>query len=121
MDALVLINALATLVIFTAVSWLVLSPAVRDGIVIKIGLVLVALSELGVAMLLVGDGWYLPRPLLLCLAGIHVGAAVVALGYLLRQVRTRHPVRRSTDWATLDIEARLHDGMAGARSSPAKH
>jgi len=102
MDALSLINALATLVLFTGLSWLILSPTVNDGIVIKLGLVLMALSELGVSMLLLGGDWTPYRPLMLCLAGVHIGAAVVLLGYLLRRGRVRHPVRRVTDWAPLD-------------------
>lgn len=102
MDTVALINGLACLVLFVALAWLIMSPTVRDGVVIKLGLVSMALGELGGSMVLLGGEWAPYRPLMLCLAGVHVGAAVVLVGYLLRRAAMRRPLRRSTDWAALD-------------------
>ena len=99
-----LINAFASGLIALALIGAVLSPRVHDGIVIKLGLISMALGFGAVALRMAdellreGDG--IERALAL----INGGIAVVILGYLLRRARAGHPVRRMTDWGDLDTQ-----------------
>lgn len=98
-----LINAFACGLIALALIGAVLSPRVHDGVVIKLGLISMALGFGAIALrmadeLLRGDG--IERALAL----INGGIAVVILGYLLRRARAGHPVRRMTDWGDLDTQ-----------------
>lgn len=104
-----LINSGACGLITTALAWMVLSPKVHDGVVIKAGLICMALGFGSIALLLGGgitekEIVGLERSLLL----INAGIAVVIVGYLLRKARAHHPVRRSTDWTDLP-ELYSHD------------
>lgn len=100
MDAIVLcINVAACLVLAVLASWAVMSPAVQDGVVIKVGLVLIALGFAATAAAMVDDRtWALPRSLLL----IHCGGLVAAFGYWWRSHRHRRRKRRRTDWMHID-------------------
>lgn len=82
---------------------MVLSNRVRDGIVIKAGLIAMALGFGAVALCFVdgsamGDGMRLAPAILL----VNIGIAVVIVGYLWRAYRAGHPLVRRTDWAPLD-------------------
>ena len=107
MDAVLsLFNAAGCGAIAMALIWAVLSPHVHDGVVIKSGLILMALGFGAVAVRML-DPWSvmgetmgeaLSRAILL----INIGAAVTFLGYRWR-VRHRPKVRRrATDWGELD-------------------
>lgn len=96
------VNAAACGLFSLALLGAILSPKVHDGIVIKTGLICLCAGFGAVALrLLDGVGpdkvVGFERALLLVNAGI----AVVIVGYLLRNARKHHPVRRSTDWASL--------------------
>lgn len=85
--------------------WMVLSPKVRDGVVIKSGLSTMAfafamLSLLSLAPETKWDGELFQRGTLMLGAGI----AVVIVGYLWRAHRAGHAHRRRTDFADLDSE-----------------
>lgn len=104
MDALlVLLNAATCGALSLVLVFAILSPRVRDGVVIKAGLILMALGFGSIALLMF-DGLAphevesLERALLM----INAGITVVIVGYLLRKAKVRHPVRRSTDWAELE-------------------
>lgn len=97
-----LINAGACGAIMLALSWMVLNPKVHDGVVIKVGLICMALGFGSIALLLLKgitekNVVGLERGLLL----INAGIAVVIVGYLVRKAKAHHPARRSTDWADL--------------------
>lgn len=98
-----LINAAACGLISMVLMWLILSPKAHGGVVIKAGLIAMALGFGSVALLLV-DGLApeqivsLERSLLL----INAGIATVIAGYLLRKMRCGHSLRRATDWADLE-------------------
>ena len=96
------VNAGAFGLICLALLGAILSPRVHDGVVIKMGLICMAMGFGAVALQLwQGIDEYsllgLERALLLVNAGI----AVVIVGYLWRKAKVCHPVRRSTDWADL--------------------
>jgi len=97
-----LVNAAACGLIAIVLLWMILSPKVHDGVVIKAGLIPMALGFGSIALLLI-DGLApdelqgLERALLL----INAGIALVIVGYLLRRASAHHQVRRSTDWAEL--------------------
>lgn len=103
MQTLVGMLSAATCFVFVAViTWLVVSPKVDDGLVVKAGLIL---SDLGFLRL----GWKLwsglgpsdmvdlERTILL----INAGAFVVIGGWLWRVMRNGHVMRRHTDWSAL--------------------
>lgn len=98
-----LLNALACGLISLALVGAVLSPRVHDGVVIKAGLISMALGFGSVSLRLAdgsvqGDAVGLVRSMLLISAGI----SVVILGYIARVKRAGHPCVRSTDWADLE-------------------
>lgn len=80
--------------------WAVMSPRVRDGIVIKFGLILMSL---GLALL----SYSLPdpapvlRPMLFAGTLTLAGMLVVVVGAVLRVVKPPRRLRRVTDWADL--------------------
>lgn len=97
-----LINSGACALIMVALSWAVLSSRVNDGVIVKAGLICMALG-FGSTALLMFDGVRpsqvvgLERALIL----INAGLTVVIFGYLWRKTRLNHPVRRTTDWSAL--------------------
>lgn len=82
---------------------MVLSPRVHDGIVIKSGLITMALGFGAIALTFIdgssdGDGQRFARALLL----VNAGVGVVVAGYLWRAHRSGHAHRRRTDFAELE-------------------
>lgn len=103
-----LVNALACGLIALALLGAILSSRVHDGIVIKVGLIVMMLGFGSIALRMLDglgpeDAKGLARSILLVNAGI----AVVILGYLVRRVRAGHKLRRTTDWAELHTD-RMH-------------
>ena len=104
MDAVIVtINVMMCLVLALAACWAVLSPAVDDGVLVKLGLIGISLGFFGAGMVLAATGDQpgmrgINRSLLL----VHVGIIVVMLGYSVRARRHRTKRRRKTDWASLD-------------------
>ena len=101
--ALSLINAAACGLITLALVGAILSPRVHDGVIVKVGLISMALGFGSIALRMfdgsvAGDAVGLVRSILLVNAGI----AVAILGYLFRSKKARHPLLRTTDWATLE-------------------
>ena len=100
------VNAGAFGLICFALLGAILSPRVHDGVVVKIGLICMALGFGAIALQLwrgieANDLLSLERALLL----VNAGLAVVIIGYLWRKAKVHHPVRRSTDWADLDAQS----------------
>lgn len=98
-SAMALINAAVCGLIATALVALILSPRVNDGIVIKSGLICMALGFGAVAVrmadgLRAEDALHLARAILL----INLGLLLAAGGYALRRKRARRPLRRASDW-----------------------
>lgn len=96
-------NAVVCGVLSFLLVWMVLSPKVHDGVVIKSGL-----STMAVAFAMIAgfsldadtafDGERFQRGTLL----LGIGIAVVIVGYLWRVHREGHQIRRRTDFADLD-------------------
>lgn len=100
---LTLVNALACGLISLALLAAIVSPAVQDGVIIKVGLISMALGFGAMALRLFdGIGPEEMPSVLRALALINAGIGVVIVGYLLRKAVAKHPVRRSTDWGELD-------------------
>lgn len=98
-----LFNAVGCGLVALAIIGAVLSPRVHDGIVIKSGLICMALGFGSIAVRMLDglraeEAVHVARSILL----VNAGVAVVIIGYLLRRARASHPVRRLTDWASLD-------------------
>jgi len=102
-----LINSFACGLISLVLIWMILSPRFHDGLIIKAGLIPMALGFGSIALLLfaglkpssvqgMGNGLLL----------INAGLALVIIGYLRRKARDHHPARRTTDWADLLDESR---------------
>ncbi len=111
MDAVLsLANTLGCGLLALLLVWAVLSPHVHDGLVIKSGLILMALGFGSIAIRML-DPWAAPEHLMAealsrSILLINVGAAVVLVGY---RWRTRHKPRtrrRATDWG--DLDSRRH-------------
>jgi len=97
MDLLDLLNAAACGSIALILIAGVLHPRVQDGIIVKVGLISMALGFGSIAMrsfdgVTEGDAAHLARSVLM----ISFGAFVVLAGYVLRNMR--HPARRLSDW-----------------------
>ena len=92
----------------------ILSPRVRDGVVIKVGLICMALGFGGIAVDMLegledGNAVRLSR----CIALVSAGVIIVAGGYLHRCARAGAPQRRVSDWSDLDTRP-------GVRSVPGR-
>lgn len=92
------LNTLMSLAISAFAGWAVMSPCVKDGIVIKIGLGLVSLGFLGAFFPGVEPTG--AAPLVFAHALISLGLLICAAGYLwrTRPQRPRIRKRRSSDW-----------------------
>jgi 1,4-dihydroxy-2-naphthoate octaprenyltransferase len=91
-------NCLASLVLSIATGWAVMSPRVKDGIVIKIGLVCLSVGFVGIFFFHISrpDG---PHPLASAQALVHLGVLICAAGYVLRTRRhSGVSKRRASDW-----------------------
>lgn len=95
-------NAGACGLITVALLWAILSRHVRDGIVVKAGLILMSLGYAAIALrfadMWVTDALRMDRAILL----INVGTILVLVGYFLRSRGIRHGARRLTDWTDFD-------------------
>lgn len=104
MDALIAaFNAIAYAVLALATAWAVLNPRINDGVVIKAGLIFMALGFSATAVALAdgqtcSDLHVLGRAELL----IHSGLLVVGLGFAWRIRDGRRRRRRVTDWGLFD-------------------
>lgn len=96
-------NTIMSLALSLATTWAIMSHRVRDGIVIKAGLICVALGLFAAALIALDHG--AAEPLAAAHALVHLGLLVCALGYLLR--RRQHKQRgarglhRLSDWVDL--------------------
>lgn len=82
------------LIIALAVAALILSKRIKDGIVIKAGLILVSLGFFGASNVVLDT----PHDLLPAMHLIGVGAIVCMLGILIRGLITGGKCRRVADW-----------------------
>lgn len=98
-----LVNFLTCVFMAAVASYGVLSTRVRDGVVVKIGLIFVALGFAGHAWVLY-DGLDLTDVVAMARAQllINAGGVIVGLGWAIRTAGGRHPRRRTSDWAELD-------------------
>lgn len=92
-----ILNSVACGLIALAMIVAVLHPRVHDGVIVKVGLISMALGFGSIALRLfdgVGDGdaTHLARSILMISAGV----GIVLVGYILRNMR--HPARRLSDW-----------------------
>ena len=102
---LMLTNAAACGLITLVLVGLVLHPGVHDGVVIKTGLISIAVGFGSIALRLLDAPWIDGQGMARSLLLINAGLAVVIIGYVWRCRRARHPLKRSTDWVELDDHA----------------
>lgn len=91
-------SAAAYGLISVALLYAILSPRVHDGVIVKAGLIVMALGYGCKSALLWGALPPLVMPLLRAQSLVTAGLALVLIGYLLRSRREGHPVRRRRDW-----------------------
>lgn len=82
----------------------IMSTKVHDGILMKIGMSIMALGFFGLLSLQL-DYFQTAKAISWCHAFVHFGMLVVLLGYLLRQWRGRKFRRRESDY--VDLEPRV--------------
>lgn len=92
-----MINAAACGLISIALIGAILSPRVHDGVVIKAGLICMAAGFGAISLQLLDGLDSIARQLLL----VNAGLSVVIVGYLIRKARSRHLIRRTSDWFVL--------------------
>lgn len=80
-----------------ALSWVVLTATVREGIVIKAGLIVMIFGLFSTAALTLGEIDSIRGQLNAGLA-LRLGLCVVIAGYYMKTRRTGHYRRRSSDW-----------------------
>lgn len=109
---LALMTAIASGAIALVMLWAILNPRVRDGVLVKLGLIAVMLGS-GAIALRMSDGavnrWDvigIQRSLLL----IDAGLIAIVVGYALRRLHAHHPMRRRSDWVDLDDGGRRAGG-----------
>jgi hypothetical protein len=108
MDALILINIICSAALCGAVAWVIVTPRIHEGPLIKVGLILLSVGLFGVAVQLPGLTPAVEpelRPLINALTILHAGVTVATLGVVLR-VRSdpaaRKTLARITGWGNLD-------------------
>ena len=113
MDWVTLINTVCCVVMSGAATWACLSPKVHDRIVMKLGLVMLALGFAAHAWL-VHDGIQVWDAVAMARAQLMIngGMVLVVLGWLLRGRSKHAPERRASDFVELD------EGRAEARVKP---
>lgn len=92
------LNVAVCLVLALGCLWAVLSPRVRDGIVIKCGLGLASLGFAALGAALADD--LSPVVVERALGLQHAGLLVIAAGVAWRWWRSPTPLRRLADWVT---------------------
>lgn len=113
MDILSIANALICLLLCGVIAWLILSPKIADGIVIKAGLIMSAMGLLGCALILLGRDVPEWRALMAAWLLFHVGGLVVLGGLVLRIVRdpvAREVVHAVSGWPPLDDKRAVRHG-----------
>lgn len=107
MDNLLLVLNIAACVLLASLcTWAVLSPRVRDGVLVKLGLILAVQGFAGLGVALAGG-----YPLLVivrALGLLHVGLLVVVCGWWWRRVKAGNSQRRVSDW--MDLSDLQHEG-----------
>jgi len=87
MTALTAINAGLCALMTLALCWLIMSPAVKDGVIIKLGLITAALGFLGASLALVERGPTQWDPLLTAALAVWFGMFVAGAGVAVRIAR----------------------------------
>lgn len=109
MDTHHILNGTVSLVAAVALSYIVLSPRWNEGLIAKVGLIMMILSLLSTAALtLLPSGMQDWAALWNAGTALRLGVVLVVLGYYLRRRHTWHPLRRRTDWADLDEDCHAH-------------
>ncbi len=93
-------NAVACLLLTVIAGLAVVSPRVRDGVLVKLGMILISIGAFGLAVALATAA---PDDVLLRALGLYTGGLlVVALGVVLRVRAPGARRRRASDWVALD-------------------
>lgn len=100
MDFVHLIHAAAPGTIAIALTAAILSPRVRDGVVVKSGLMTMALGFGALAIRELFNPWNI-QALERSVTLIELGVGIVAVGYLVRRKRHGQHRRRATDWQVM--------------------
>lgn len=112
------INAAFCLLMFLSVVFAILHPSVNDGVVIKVGLIFLAVGFGSLAFkLLCGVDGPEFHGLLKTMLLVHIGAAISFVGYVLRVLKTGNKMQRLSDWTEMKMvpESRWHQVAGGDR------
>lgn len=96
-------NALCCAMVSLVAGWMVIDPRVRDGVLIKLGLICLSVGA-GAAATLLGTE---ASPLLIGRAAllVNLGVATIAVGWYVRMREGRRRRRRVSDWTPVDVGA----------------
>lgn len=94
-------NTFMSLILSVITGWAIMSQRVRDGVIVKSGLICVAIGFIGAALVSIDNGDH--NSLATAHALVFVGLLICAVGYLLRTHRSRRrgTMRRVSDWVDL--------------------
>jgi hypothetical protein len=108
LDVLSIVNAGVCAGLCLMLGWVVMSPTVQDGVVIKFGLIISSLGLLACALILLQhDGAGSWRPLLTAWLLVHIGTLVAAVGVVVRvfgDPHAREVMHAATGWPPLSDE-----------------
>lgn len=94
-----MVNFFFCFLIFTGLTWAVISKRVKDGIVVKLGLIMMSMGFAGLAYhMWNGHNFSDVVPIQRAMLMIHAGMGIVFIGVLFKSTLSRHPVRRASDW-----------------------
>jgi hypothetical protein len=90
-------NSWMSFTLAIVIAWAIMSKHVRDGIVVKIGLICLSISFLSAWLLTLQNGYQNSEALEAIHCLIYIGLAICVAGYFLR-TRITAKGRRATDW-----------------------
>jgi len=95
-------NSSISLILGITLTWVILNPKIKEGIIMKAGLIFLALGFFGAFFVYQDAPVNHDAAIDAVHAVMYMGAVICLVGYLIRIRRTKRPARRTTDWMELE-------------------